>query len=165
MRKMVFIVATLLFIFIGSHAEAQSELFNNDKALQGVTKARAYFDVTNGDPKALLIRLELIEKTYHQLVAAGISPDLVIGIRGKASQFFTKGNSYVLDSDLPKKEHIATIVKKLTGMKVGIEQCRIAAGFEDIDVADFLPEMDLVANGYVSMIGYHAQGYAFVPMD
>lgn len=165
MSKIVFIVAVLFFISTGSHAEAQSSLLNNDKALQGVTKAKAYFDVTIGDPRALLVRLELIEKTYHQLVAAGVSPDLVIGVRGKASEFFTIGNGYVLDSDLPKKEHIAAMIKKLSGMKVGIEQCLIAAGFEDIDVADFLPEIDLVANGYVSMIGYHAQGYAFVPMD
>lgn len=165
MNKRVLIVAALLFISTGSHALGQSELFNNGKALQGVTKTKAYFDVTIGNPKELLIRLELIEKTHHQLVAAGVSPAMVIGVRGKASGFFTKGNGYVLDSDLPEKEHIAAMVKKLTGMKIGIEQCRIAAGFEDIDLADFLPEMELVANGYVSMIGYHAQGYAFVPMD
>lgn len=165
MNKIVLIVAALLFISTGFHANAQSEPFNNDKALQGVTKGKAYFDVTIGDPKALLIRLELIEKTYHQLAAAGVSPDLVVGVRGKASGFFTKGNGYVLDSDLPKKERIAAMVKKLSGMKVGIEQCYIAAGFEDIDVADFLPEMELVANGYISMIGYHDQGYAFIPMD
>ncbi|GAB6190858.1 hypothetical protein [Desulfocastanea catecholica] len=165
MHKIVLLVAALVFISAGSHAEGQSELFSNGKALQGVTKTKAYFDVTIGDPKELLIRLQLIEKTYQQLVAAGVSPAMVIGVRGKASGFFTKGNGYVLDSDLPEKEHIAAMVKKLTGMKVGIEQCRIAAGFEDIDPADFLPEMELVANGYVSMIGYHAQGYAFIPMD
>jgi hypothetical protein len=165
MNKIVLIVAALLFISTSSHAEEQSALYNNKKALQGVTKAKAYFDVTIGNPKALLIRLELIEKTYHQLVAAGASPDLVIGIRGKASGLFTKGHGYVLDSDLPEKERIAAMVKKLTEMKIGIEQCLIAAGFEDIDVADFLPEIELVANGYISMIGYHAQGYAFVPMD
>jgi len=165
MYKIILIVAALLFISTGFHAEAQSEPFNNYKALQGVTKGKAYFDVTIGDPKALLIRLELIEKTYHQLVAAGVSPDIVVGVRGKASGFFTKGNGYVLDSDLPKKEHIAAMVKKLSSLEIGIEQCHIAAGFEDIEVADFLPEMEIVANGYVSMIGYNAQGYAFIPMD
>lgn len=165
MNKIVLIAAALLFISTGSHAEGQSQLFNNAKSLQGVTKTKAYFDVTISDPKALLIRLQLIEKTYQQLVAAGVSPALVVGVRGKASGFFTKGNGYVLDSDLPEKERIAAMVKKLSSLKIGIEQCHIAAGFEDIDVADFLPEMELVANGYVSMIGYNAQGYAFIPMD
>ena len=50
-------------------------------------------------------------------------------------------------------------------MKIDLEQCRIAAGFEDIAIADFLPQVKLVANGYVSMIGYQSQGYSFVPMD
>jgi hypothetical protein len=165
MNKIVLIVTALLFISTVSLAEPQRELFNNVKALQGVTKSKACFDVTVGDPKALRIRTELIEKTCHQLVAAGVTPAMIIGVRGKVSGFFTKGNGDVLDSDLPEKEHIATMVKKLTALKVGIEQCRITAGFEDIDIADFPPEVELVANGYVSTIGYHTQGYALVPMD
>jgi intracellular sulfur oxidation DsrE/DsrF family protein len=101
----------------------------------------------------------------NQLVTAGVTPAFIIGIRGKASNFFTKGNDYVLDIDLPEKEQIAALVKNLKALKIGIEQCRIAAGFEDIDVADFLPQVELVANGYVSMIGYQSLGYGFVPMD
>lgn len=50
-------------------------------------------------------------------------------------------------------------------MKIGIEQCRIASGFQDIAVTDFLPQVELVANGYTSMIGYQSQGYGFVAMD
>lgn len=50
-------------------------------------------------------------------------------------------------------------------MRIDVEQCYIAAGFQEIDVADFLPEVDLVTNGYVSLIGYHSQGYGLVPMD
>jgi uncharacterized protein len=96
---------------------------------------------------------------------AGITPIFIIGIRGKASNFFTKGNNYVLETDLPDKEQISALVTKLSVMKIGLEQCRIAAGFEGIAVTDFLPQIKLVANGYVSMIGYQAQGYSFVPMD
>ena len=158
-------MSTLLCLSSVSHAGPQRNIYNNDKALKGVTAAKAYFDVTVGKPKLLLLRLQLIEKTYHQLVEARVSPTFVIGIRGKASHFFTKGNGYVLDIDLPEKEQIAVLVKKLNSLKIGIEQCRIAAGLEDIDVADFLPEVQLVANGYVSMIGYQSQGYGFVSMD
>jgi hypothetical protein len=167
MKKILLILATILFIPIStsSHAGSQSDSYNNDKALKGLTETKAYFDVTVGEPKPLLIRLQLIEKTYQQLVTAGVTPAFVVGIRGKASIFFTRGKDYVLDIDLPEKEQIAAIVKKLNAIKIPIEQCRIAAGFEDIDAADFLPEVELVANGYLSMIGYQSQGYGFVPMD
>jgi len=165
MKKILLILATMLFIPTNLAADSQSDRYNNDKALKGLTETKAYFDVTIGEPKLLLIRLQLIEKTYQQLVTAEVTPVFVVGIRGKASIFFTRGKDYVLDIDLPEKEQIAAIVKKLNALKIPIEQCRIAAGFEDIDAADFLPEVELVANGYLSMIGYQSQGYGFVPMD
>ncbi len=165
MKKILLILSSILLFSTISHADPQKNIYNNDKALKGVTESKAYFDVTIGEPKLLLIRLQLIEKTYDQLLAAGITPSFIVGIRGKASNFITKGPDYVLDIDLPQKRQIATIVKKLRTLKIGIEQCYIAAGFQEIDVADFLPEVDLVANGYASMIGYHSQGYGLVPMD
>jgi hypothetical protein len=37
-------------------------------------------------------------------------------------------------------------------MRITPEQCRIARGFQDIAVTDFLPQVELVANGYTSII-------------
>ncbi|MGB3211115.1 MAG: hypothetical protein WBB19_10460 [Desulforhopalus sp.] len=165
MKKIFLILASILLFTTASIAGAQKVVYNNDNALKGLKETKAYFDVTVGNPKLLLIRLQLVEKTYNQLVTAGVTPTFVVGIRGKASNYITKGTDYVLDIDLPEKESIATMVQKLSALGIALEQCRIAAGFEDIDVADFLPEVALVANGYVSMIGYHAQGYGFIPMD
>ncbi len=165
MKKLILILTSILFFTTLSHAEAEKPVYNNDKALKGVKEAKAYFDVTVGNPKILLIRLQLIEKTHNQLVAAGVRPDFIIGIRGKASSFFTKGPDYVLESDLPEKKQIAALVKRLKTLNIDMEQCLIAAGFEGIELADFLPQVELVANGYVSMIGYQSQGYGFVAMD
>jgi hypothetical protein len=165
MKKILLILVSILLSTTVSYGDSQGDVYSNDKALKGLTASKAYFDVTIGEPKQLLIRLQLVEKTYNQLVAAGVTPVFVIGIRGKASSFFTKGTDYVLDIDLPEKRQIEAIVKKLKTQKIAIEQCYIAAGFQEIDIADFLPEIELVANGYVSMIGYHSQGYGLVPMD
>ena len=46
-----------------------------------------------------------------------------------------------------------------------VEQCKVAAGLHDIDPEDFLPDIDLVRSGYISMTGYQAKGYSLVPMD
>jgi intracellular sulfur oxidation DsrE/DsrF family protein len=165
MKKILLIFASILFITTLSSASPPTTDFKNDQAVYGLTEAKAYFDVTVGDPGALLTRLQLIEKTYNQLVAAGVTPSFIIGIRGKASNFFTKGSDYVLDIDLPAKIQIARLVEKFKAMNVGVEQCRIAAGFQEIEEADFLPQIELVDNGYASMIVYQSQGYGFVPMD
>lgn len=141
------------------------EKYNNDKALAGVRETHVYFDVNVGEPAKLLTRLHLIDVTYNQLVAAGIAPHFVIGIRGKASNFFTKDDEYVLNEDLDAKKKIAGMVDRFRKQKFQIEQCNIAAEMQNIASTDFLPEIEVVANGYISMIGYQTRGYAFVPMD
>ena len=156
----VIVLAAVLFV-----RDEASAARNQGNALAGVRTADVYFDVNVGEPGKLRTRLELIETTYAQLVAAGFSPRVVIGIRGKASNYFTKDATHVIETDLPFKKEIAAKVAKFRGMGFAVEQCRIAAGLQEIDAADFLPQVEIVDNGYISMIGYQAQGYAFVPMD
>jgi intracellular sulfur oxidation DsrE/DsrF family protein len=155
------VFSAVVFAGGGAGTEARAE----SNALAGVRVANVYFDVNIGEPDKLLKRLELIETTYGHLVAAGFSPQVVVGIRGKASNFFTRDSGYVLDADLPVKKQLAARVEQFRAMGFAIEQCRVAAGMQEIDVVDFLPQLQVVDNGYVSMIGYQAQGYAFVPMD
>ena len=145
-------LAALLF-FSSAHATDPSAY----GALQGTSHAKAYFDVNIGIPEKLDTRLMLIEKTYSQLLAAGIKPDFVIGFRGKASDFVTKGDDYVFEEDLPVKNKIAERIGRLKKMGMTIEQCRIAAGLRGIDPADFLEEITLIENGYISMIGGFGQ--------
>lgn len=164
--KTILLTILMLFSFMSfCHADSPGNAKNSSDALTGLTTAKAYFDVTVENPKLVLLRLQLIEKTYSQIAANGVTPAFIVGIRGKASNFFTKGNDNVLDMDLPDKKQIEILVKKFAAQHIPIEQCLIAAEIQHIDAADFLPQLKLVANGYVSMIGYQSQGYGLVPMD
>ena len=128
-------------------------------------EARVYFDVSLGEPEKLALRLRLIEKTRDDLIAAGLTPRVVVGIRGKASNFFTQGEDYVLESDLAVKKNILAQVVRFKAAGIRIEQCGLAADMQGIAKADFLPQLEMVGNGYVAMITYQHQGYAYVPMD
>ena len=128
-------------------------------------EARVYFDVSIGEPEKLALRLGLIEKTRDDLIAAGLTPRIVVGIRGKASNFFTRGEDYVLESDLAVKKKILAQVVRLKTMGLRLEQCGLAADMQGIARTDFLPQLEVVGNGYVAMISYQGQGYAYVPMD
>jgi hypothetical protein len=105
-----------------------------EAAAVNTREARVYFDVSLGEPEKLVLRLGLIEKTREDLIAAGLTPRIVVGIRGKAA-----------------------------GMR--LEQCGLAADMQGIARTDFLPQLEVVGNGYVAMITYQGQGYAYVPMD
>ena len=137
----------------------------NPGALDGIHELKVYFDLNTGEPGKLLTRLQLIDTTYNQLVAEGISTHIVIGIRGKASNYFTQGTGYVIDTDLPVKEKAAAWIEHFNAQGFQLEQCRIAAGLQEIEVSDFLPRIKVVPNGYIAMIAYQAKGHSLVPMD
>ncbi len=136
-----------------------------DKALRGVSTAKVYFDVNIGAAKKLVTRLMLIDKTYTQLIESGVKPEFIVGFRGKASRFATKGKHYVFEEDIKSKQKVHDWIKHLSDKGISVEQCKIAAGFQEIAQEDFLAEVKLVQNGYLSMIGYQTKGYAQIPMD
>jgi len=144
---------------------AFADEYDNRRALHDISKTKTYFDVNMGIPEKLVTRLKLIDVTYDQLSAAGAHPEFVIGFRGKASRFVTKGNDYVFEEDIAAKKEVYAWIKRFKERGILMEQCLIAAGFQNVDPKDILPEIEVVQNGYVSMIGYQVKGYAQVPMD
>ncbi len=139
--------------------------FNNQNALHGLTETKVVFDINQGDPDILALRLQLIETTYQQLKTAGTAPKFILAFRGKASNFLTTGDTYIDQEDSEKKQKIETLLKHLGQLGFPLEQCSIAARLSKIDTSDFLPYIKVVANGYISLIGYQNQGYALVPME
>ena len=71
----------------------------------------------------------------------------------------------MLESDLAVKKKILAQVVRLKAMGLRLEQCGLAADMQGIARTDFLPQLEMVGNGYVAMITYQGQGYAYVPMD
>ena len=160
--KHLLLFSLLLFIPLNPVFAAE---FNNRDALRGLTETKAVFDINQGNPDILALRLQLVEKTYQQLKAAGTSPKFVLAFRGKASNFLTTGETYIDVEDREKKQQIDKLLEHLSQLGLSLEQCAIAAGLAKIDTADFLPYVKVVANGYVSLIGYQNQGYALVSME
>jgi uncharacterized protein len=165
MKKNRTILALTIFLFLYLPVAAFTDEYANRRALNNISTAKTYFDVNMGIAKKLVTRLKLIDTTYEQLQAAGVRPEFVVGFRGKASRFVTKGNDYVFDEDLEEKKKVHTLVKRLQERGIPMEQCLIATGFQNVAPEDILPEIELVQNGYVSMIGYQVKGFAQVPMD
>ncbi|NNK12987.1 MAG: DsrE family protein, partial [Desulfofustis sp.] len=138
---------------------------NNDSALKGIKTAQVYFDVSLKDDNLLVFRMEMLDKTIKQIEDAGLEVSTVVGFRGGASRFITKDDHYVLEEEISNKKKIQDWVKQFSERGIIIEQCSIAAGILDIPQEDFMEEIKVVGNGYISLVGYQAQGYSVVPMD
>ena len=138
---------------------------DNHVALADLKSVNIICDVNVGEPHLLLTRLELIDETYSQLLDASVTPTVVVAIRGEASRYITRDNQYVLPQHVDTKKAIQTIVAQFQRNGIRLEQCAIAARARHIDPADLLPGVELVKNGYISIVAYQARGYALLPMD
>ena len=157
----------LAFIIIGclTMPLAGASNLDNGAALEGLKAAKVYFDVNLKDDNLLVFRMELLDKTIKQMADDGLEVSGIIGFRGGASRFITSDDHYVLEEEINNKKKIQEWVREFSNSGLVVEQCAIAAEILDIPQEDFIPEVKVVANGYISLIGYQAQGYSVVPMD
>ena len=144
---------------------AIAEPLNNKMAVKGLTETKFVVDVTVGDPELLLLRMDLLDTTYSQLIDAGVTPTVVVAFRGKASRFITKNAKYLPPEHQKYRFEMKTLLEMFNELGFTIEQCGIAAAAQKIDPKDFFPQVRVVQNSYISLIGYQNQGYAFLPMD
>lgn len=139
--------------------------YGNTGALKDISVVKAYFDVKVGEPAKLEKRLYLIDDTYRQLVKEGIKAEFIIGFRGEASYSVTKDDDYIFDDeDVEVKKKIYSWIKRFKTQGIVMEQCAISAGLYGIDPDDFVGEVEVVQNGYISIIAYQSKGYSLVPM-
>ncbi len=158
-------IASIIVLLASVVPSDAGEIYTNENALKNVVQANVYFDVTLDDSQKLLLRMNLLQQTVQQLREAGLDTSIVIGFREGASRFITRGDHYVLDEESEDKQKIQALLSRFSDERISIEQCSIAADLLDIIHEDFLPEVRIVANGYISLIGYQNQGYAVVSMD
>ena len=138
---------------------------DNKTALADLKSVKIICDVNVGEASLLLRRLELIDETYSQLLDAGVTPTVVIAFRGGASQYVTRGPAYVDAKNREIKVEIQGWVEQFRRNGLRLEQCAIDAKTWKIAFDDFLPAVELVQNGYISLVAYQTRGYALLPMD
>ena len=161
MKKSIYLCICLILTSTVSIA-AQ---FNDEKAVKGLSSIKIVCDVNVGNPDLLLTRMYFLDTTYSQLLDLGVNPTIVLVFRGKASLFITKNDKYIKAEHRKQRLEMKGWLEHFNELGITIEQCYIAAKSYKIDTKDFLPQVKIVANGYISLIGYQNQGYAFLPMD
>ena len=157
------LILVLLFSFLPTVLYAGS--VDNRIALADLKSVSIICDVNVGNPDLLLRRLELIDETYSQLLDAKVAPTVVIAFRGDASRYVTRGDGYVPAEAIGTKQAIGQLLSQFGRNGVRLEQCAIAAKARQIRPADLLPTVQLVQNGFVSIVAYQSRGYALLSMD
>ena len=144
---------------LGGRSEAAA-----DGPVAGLKDARVAFDVTAGEPGRLLNILNTIDETREGLARQGVTPHFVLAFRGPATLLTQTDLSRLKPEDRETAAKIAAKLKQLRGA-AGIErldQCGIAMRGQKVDKAQIHPDVAIVENGWITLVGYQAKGYAYI---
>jgi intracellular sulfur oxidation DsrE/DsrF family protein len=133
-------------------------------ALKGVQSVKTVFDIRVGNPKTAASHLKLIHQTVQDKNIAAITknPDVIVVFLGPAVKLISKNREGFTSEDQKFLDEIATTISELSQDGIRLEVCLIAVRNSGVDPASILPEIKHVTNGWISLIGYQANGYALI---
>jgi len=167
MKKILFKTWLWLLLAVVSQVAvgADRNLINDQAALGNLKVGKGVFLIDIGDARKMNFYLEVIQGTVKGMKAQGVEPDFVLVYIGPSVKYLTTspsveteqaGGAVLLDME--------SNVEKLAELGVRQEVCAVATRVFGIDNTSVFKGMDLVADGFVSLIGYQAQGYHLVPV-
>jgi intracellular sulfur oxidation DsrE/DsrF family protein len=158
-RTLVLALAMMVVVGLagGSHA-------GDDNPIAGLKDGKIAFDITAGEPGRLLNILNTIDETRESFVRQGVTPHFVLAFRGPATLLTQTDLSRLKPEDRETASKIAGKLKQLHAT-AGIErldQCSIAMRGQKVDKAQVNPDVTVVENGWITLVGYQARGYAYI---
>jgi len=164
-RKCTAFFAGIMLILVCHLARSGDLAINDQAALAGLEVGRGVFLVDIGDAKKLNLYLELIQGTYQGMKDQGVKPDFVLVFIGPSVKFLsTSPPDEVEQAAGGVLMEIESSVEALDSLGVRQEVCAVATRVFGIDNNTLLPGMKPVGDGFISLIGYQAQGYHLVPV-
>ena len=155
-------ITALMFCGI---AFASTNTIDDSAALGNLKTGKSVFLVDIGDPKKLNFYLDVIQGTYKGMKSQGVTPDFILVYIGPSVK-------YLSSSPSAETEQLAggvlmdieSNIEALAQLGIKQEICAVATRVFGIENKSIFPGLTLVADGFISLIGYQAQGYHLVPV-
>jgi len=154
----------LVLIFVSTSYVSATEI-NDDAALKGVTETQSVFLIDFTNPVKTASYLNIIRGSHKGLLRQNVKSDMVLVFIGPTVQYLTnKPNDDLLLQYESKLQSIQNSIKEFAKLGVRMEVCVIATRVFNIDNKTIPKEMNLVADGFISLIGWQTQGHKLVPI-
>lgn len=156
----------LLAIFLlGVFTSLNAQKIDDSVALNGVKETKSVFliDFTNVNKTAFY--LQIIEGTHKGLVSQGVKPNMVLVFIGETVKFLstTQDEAFEMENE-EKLQAIQDSIKRLFNLGVRMEVCAVATKVFNVDNSSIPKEMNIIADGFISLIGWQTQGHKLVPI-
>ncbi|BEH11242.1 MULTISPECIES: DsrE family protein [Geobacter] len=164
MRMIVFLTLMALLFAAALPTTPLAAAPTDRVALKGVRTGKAVFDVNVTDAEKLSLYLQVITETLEGLKTQGVRPEMVVAFRGAAVRFVSTDRKSFSADTIDALAEADALIAGLAKQGVRFEACAIATRLFKVDNATILPQVSVVANTFISLVGYQARGYALVPI-
>jgi len=134
------------------------------KAMTGIKSAKAVFDERQSDPKSAALHLKVVHQTFKELDGMKNNPVFVVIFSGPSVKLISKNREGFTPEDQKFLDEISNTISAMSKDGINLEFCHVAAKVFNVEPASVLPEIKGVGNGWISILGYQAQGYSLVPV-
>lgn len=139
--------------------------YNDSVALKGVSHAKSVFLIDFTNPVKTASYLNIIRGTHKGLIRQNVKSDMVLVFIGKTVKFLSsKPDDELLLQYETELKSIQHSIKEFKKLGIRMEVCAIATRVFNIDNKTIPAEMNLVGDGFISLIGWQTQGYKLVPI-
>jgi len=160
LRSLLAAAFMLLVLASGSWGMA----YNDASALAGLKEGKGVFLVDTDSPEKVALYLEIIQGTYQSMTQQQVKPDFIVLFIGPTVRFLSTVPFAELSKSGEALTSIAASLKALDKLGVRLEICAIATDFFKVPNDKLLPELEIIGNGFNSLIGYQNKGYGLVPI-
>jgi intracellular sulfur oxidation DsrE/DsrF family protein len=158
------VVATLSLVVFFIMLTAPAAFGAYDNALKDVKGIKAVFNVSLGSPEFSNIVFWAVKNVYEDATVKALpeKPQVAVVFHGPAVKLISTDRSSFKKEVYGELDKFHEMIRQLKKDGVRLEVCLYAAKVLGVDPAKILPEIDQVGNGFISVVGYQAQGYSVV---
>jgi len=152
----------LVFGLLGAHASYAATDYTN--ALKNVGQVKAIFDVSQKSAKISNLIFWAVQNTYQDDTVSSLSkpPEVSVVFHGPAVKLLSTDRSQYKPEDIAEVDKFHATLRQMKADGVKLEVCQYALKVLKVDPATVISAIDQVPNGFVSIVGYQAQGYDLV---
>jgi len=160
-HRVAFLLFAAAFVLLMS---TQAFSAGYDNALKGVKSYDAVYEVTTENPKVTNIVFWAVKNSYEvaEVKALPNPSKIVVVFHGPAVKMLSSDKAPFDATAWAEVEKFQETLRQMKKEGVTLEVCGYAVKVMGVDKTKIMPEIDIVGNGFVSVIGYQMQGYAVV---
>jgi intracellular sulfur oxidation DsrE/DsrF family protein len=156
----------VLFVFILSLSTTIQAIQINDKiSLNGIQEAKSVFLIDFTNVKKTAFYLRIIEGTHKGFISQGVNPKMVLVFIGETVKYLSTKQDEAFEME--NEDDLVSIqssIMNLSKLGVRMEVCAVATKVFKIDNSSIPKEMNIIADGFISLIGWQTQNYKLVPI-